>query len=429
VIKKLKTIFVNFWFSIVTSAKKSEHQYVPLAIIGLFSFVGYYFIWHTITPGEYENIYLRLLGGFLCFCLIFKDYWPKAIKPILPLYWYTTLLYCFPFFFAFMLFKNPSSYVWLITMMTGLFFLMLLTNWVALTILTILGVGLAWIAYITTTDIVHLQTLFLKTLPTYITVLVAGGIFIYRTEVVQSEKLKTMRALAMDIAHELRTPLLAINLAADNIKYYLTDLTFAYGLAKEAKLPIKELPPSQFKILSSSLDDIEAETNYSNTVINMILANVEQQNIKATDFEKCSISRCIDEALRRYPFQSDEKSLIRWDGKNDFSFMGQELSTIHVLFNLLKNSIYYIREAHKGDIHIWLELGGKYNKLHFRDTGKGISADILPKVFDLFFSNTYHGSGIGLAFCKMVMQSYGGEIECESAEGEFTEFILSFPNN
>src|SRR5207248_1330446 len=107
---------------------------------------------------------------------------------------------------------------------------------------------------------------------------------------------------------------------------------------------------------------------------------------------------------------------------------GQKVLTIHILFNLLKNAIYYIRTAHEGDIHIWLELGKKHNKLHFRDTGKGISADILPKIFDLFFSKTYHGSGIGLAFCKMVMQSYGGNIECDSVEGEFAEFILNFPN-
>lgn len=65
--------------------------------------------------------------------------------------------------------------------------------------------------------------------------------------------------------------------------------------------------------------------------------------------------------------------------------------------------------------------------MHFRDSGTGISADILPKIFDLFFSQTHHGSGIGLAFCKIVMESYGGKIECKSAEGEFTEFILSFP--
>jgi len=52
---------------------------------------------------------------------------------------------------------------------------------------------------------------------------------------------------------------------------------------------------------------------------------------------------------------------------------------------------------------------------------------MLPKIFDRFFSSTHHGSGIGLAFCKLVMQAYGGNITCQSQQGEFTEFVLSFP--
>lgn len=84
-------------------------------------------------------------------------------------------------------------------------------------------------------------------------------------------------------------------------------------------------------------------------------------------------------------------------------------------------------QLNKGNIQIWLERGNKYNELHFRDTGQGISADILPKIFDLFFTRTYHGSGIGLALCKTVMRRCGGKIECVSVEKEFTEFTLFFP--
>lgn len=61
------------------------------------------------------------------------------------------------------------------------------------------------------------------------------------------------------------------------------------------------------------------------------------------------------------------------------------------------------------------------------DTGKGISKDILPHVFDRFFTRTQHGAGVGLAFCKMVMHSFGGDIRCQSEEGKHTLFSLSFP--
>jgi len=110
-------------------------------------------------------------------------------------------------------------------------------------------------------------------------------------------------------------------------------------------------------------------------------------------------------------------------------FTGNQLLTIHIIFNLLKNALYYIKSVGKGEIYIWLELGEEMNKLCFKDTAKGISSNELPHVFERFYSNTQGGSGIGLAFCKMTMEQFGGDIHCESVEGDYAEFVLSFPKN
>jgi signal transduction histidine kinase len=63
------------------------------------------------------------------------------------------------------------------------------------------------------------------------------------------------------------------------------------------------------------------------------------------------------------------------------------------------------------------------------DTGPGIPASLKHQIFDRFFSTIRYGqgAGIGLSFCKMVMESIGGEIQCESREGEYTTFRLIFP--
>ena len=70
-----------------------------------------------------------------------------------------------------------------------------------------------------------------------------------------------------------------------------------------------------------------------------------------------------------------------------------------------------------------------YNYLIVKDTATGIPKDFLPKIFDQFETkkSTSGGTGLGLAFCKMVMESYGGKIECNSELGKYTEFVLSFP--
>ena len=132
----------------------------------------------------------------------------------------------------------------------------------------------------------------------------------------------------------------------------------------------------------------------------------------------------------RYPFnEAENKIKIHFTIKEDFSFTGIPLLMVHVLFNLLKNALYYVLVAAKGDINIWIEKRERANSLHFKDTGAGIPAKLLPHIFEKFFSRTHHGTGVGLAFCKMMIESFGGRIDCFSEQGEFTEFVLTFPIN
>jgi signal transduction histidine kinase len=69
------------------------------------------------------------------------------------------------------------------------------------------------------------------------------------------------------------------------------------------------------------------------------------------------------------------------------------------------------------------------NKLIFKDTGKGIAKEIIPNLFEPFFSRRHHGTGIGLAFCARIMEAHGGTISCDSIEGEYVTFEMTFPDN
>ena len=67
------------------------------------------------------------------------------------------------------------------------------------------------------------------------------------------------------------------------------------------------------------------------------------------------------------------------------------------------------------------------NKVYYQDTGKGISEVDHENIFKGFYTtNIQNGSGIRLAFCRLLMEEIGGEIKCESHKGEFTRFVLSF---
>lgn len=129
--------------------------------------------------------------------------------------------------------------------------------------------------------------------------------------------------------------------------------------------------------------------------------------------------------------KGDERDLIHWDHQpQDFFYEGDLALTKHVLFNLIKNALWAMERANKGKIKISFNTAPrKFNELIFKDTGCGIPQDIQKQLFTQFHSTqaTGSGTGVGLMFCRLVMEAYGGKIACRSVEGEYTTFILSFP--
>ena len=161
----------------------------------------------------------------------------------------------------------------------------------------------------------------------------------------------------------------------------------------------------------------------------MLLTKLQRINFEFTEFSVCSAGNCIRTAINEFNklFDSTFRK-INFIKENDFKFLGNFTLAMHVIMNLLKNAVFYIQKASKGEITIWFTQTAKTNEIHFKDTGTGIPTQVLPHIFDSFFTTeSSTGTGVGLAFSRMVMQSHNGEINCISKEGEYTEFILSFP--
>ncbi len=89
-----------------------------------------------------------------------------------------------------------------------------------------------------------------------------------------------------------------------------------------------------------------------------------------------------------------------------------------VLHNLLLNSIQAMPEG--GNVEVELEESGGYLQTTVRDTGTGIAADDLPKVFEPLFSTKAVGTGFGLAVCRRIVEEHRGTIDVESKEGQGT---------
>lgn len=411
-------------------------QYTAFAIFGLYNYIPAYFGWMYILGGAYlplhpyQDLTLRLIATVLCLILLFWKYWPKKFHYFLPLYWYLTLLYCLPFFFSFILVKTPGSITCIMAMVQITLFLILLVDWLSCLILLAIGIsaGILW-GYLTVGKLVLNPAFdYLAFSLNYIFSIFLSMIFAHRKQTIEKTKLQTMKSVGTNIAHELRTPLLTIRAGVSGAKDIFEELVEVYHAAKREGIASSTISPVRLQSLFDALDNVEAESRFANTIINMLLIKVNHVDTEPSKFQTHAISEIVNLAMQRYPFSSvEQRNLVIWERKDDFLFKGIELFVIHVLFNLLKNSLYYIEAAGQGRIHIWYTLGKKFNYLHFKDTGKGISKEVVPHIFDQFYSKTHNGTGIGLFFCKMVMKGLGGDIICQSEEGKFAEFILSFP--
>ncbi len=101
------------------------------------------------------------------------------------------------------------------------------------------------------------------------------------------------------------------------------------------------------------------------------------------------------------------------------------IKTRRVLDNLIRNAVEAMPEG--GAISIEGRVDGDIYLLEVKDTGIGISRDVLPKLFTPFYTTKPNGMGIGLTFCKRTIEAHGGTIEVNTIEGKGTTFTLNIP--
>lgn len=97
----------------------------------------------------------------------------------------------------------------------------------------------------------------------------------------------------------------------------------------------------------------------------------------------------------------------------------------HVVLNLLENAAAATRE--KGIISLRVAPHAEGAELVVEDTGQGIPPEILPHIFDEFFTTKPEGTGLGLAIARRIVESHLGTIRCESEVGKGTRFTILLP--
>lgn len=234
------------------------------------------------------------------------------------------------------------------------------------------------------------------------------------TERHSMEKLK--REFVTTVSHELRTPLTAIR----------GSLTL---LAVGALGPMAEQAMKAVKI---------AERN-ALRLVNLIndLLDIEKLEAGKMDmvFEQVFLSTVFERSLESIKHFAEQFEIsIDLQMEEDLEVCADGDRLVQVVINLLANACKYSPLQEKIILSAQIdESDPEYVKVSITDKGRGIPAEILPKIFERFQqveaadAKRKGGSGLGLAICKAIVEQHNGKIGVESRLGEGSRFWFSLP--
>jgi two-component system, CAI-1 autoinducer sensor kinase/phosphatase CqsS len=330
-----------------------------------------------------------------------------------------------------MMLMNNASTVWLLSMLAALMYLVFLIDAVNVVPATIIGTTLGTIAYLSTST----APIFAPPLYTAIPILLftfVGMLFLsFGTNQIVDEKLKAASTLAGYIAHEMRTPLASIRLNAQTVEDMVVVLSDAYVFARSHGFEGPHIRPEKIEMLRESCDSIVAQSNSANAVIDALLINLSEtsrQGRAPGTWSVNSMRETLHQVLDDRAMKNDAKIPITVLGQADFNFLGSRDLISHVMYNLIRNALRAAAEK-SGSVTVELVVGQRWNSVIVADDGPGIDPRTVLHLFTPFksFNRDSGGSGLGLAFCRLVVENIGGTISCESTPGQGATFTVQLP--
>ncbi len=241
-----------------------------------------------------------------------------------------------------------------------------------------------------------------------------GGVLVFLFDVTEEKKrqvqaqetkwLSTLNAFSSSLAHEIRNPLNSMGIHAQLMRRKLG----------------KEGDPD----LIRSVDIIQEEIQILNEKLTGFL---EAARPRKPQFESISIHDLLGETLKLVGPELEQAGIEPeyYPPTVHTTVFADRVDLRRAFVNILKNAIEGMTEG--GRLIIRSRTEGTHVFLSFTDTGKGISSEIMDRVFELGFSTKDTGSGLGLAQVERCIREHFGKIDIDSEEGKGTTIRIELP--
>ncbi len=232
-------------------------------------------------------------------------------------------------------------------------------------------------------------------------------------DITKVRKLEHLRTeFVSNVTHELKTPITSIR-----------------GFVETLKSGAINKPDVSVRFLD--IIDIEAERLHE--LINDILSLSEiETKLSDTDLENISLNPIIDEVFGIMQNIANEKNILLQNNIPEKIYINANRNRMkQLILNLVDNAVKY--NVPNGSVTVDAHRVGGKVVISVKDTGIGIPAEHLPRIFERFYrvdkgrSRDMGGTGLGLSIVKHIINLYNGDIKVNSKVGTGTEFIIQLP--
>lgn len=224
-------------------------------------------------------------------------------------------------------------------------------------------------------------------------------------ELLETDRMRD--ALVTNVTHDLRTPLTAIKGAADN----LLD-----GVAGA-------ISPDQREYIEIVRDHATRLTGTVNELLQAARLQANQVELRAEPLDVYAVVADIASGLQ--PLARERHITLEVHGREARAAVDRE-KLRRAVENLVSNALKFTDE---GRVTVEVKPTTEMVEVAVRDTGHGIPADELPRLFERFYrgSTRKPGSGLGLSIARNLVRLHGGDITVESEEGRGSNFCVRLP--
>ncbi|WP_244986173.1 ATP-binding protein [Chromobacterium violaceum] len=223
-------------------------------------------------------------------------------------------------------------------------------------------------------------------------------------------RLHTMGEMASGIAHELNQPLTAIS------NYCQAAMQMLEG--------VDDAPPQ----VHSALKLAVAQAGRAGEIIKRLRALVSKRAIETRliDINQV-VGNCM--FLAEYDLRDRGIEVVQLLSGYSIPVMADSIQLEQVVLNLLSNAMDALKDEPPMKRHVIIHTRreGRKGILEVRDTGRGITPDLLEVLFHPFFSTKPHGMGLGLSICQTIVEQYGGLISAENIPASGACFRIELP--